>query len=424
VDDFIHRVEDRSSLLMMTGHDAEDGQIVEFFEFRHLTFQEFLTAKAMVEGWHRGRRETDTLSSVLEPHFEDGEWSEVIPLAAVLGGKATEALIQRLTERAKKRRETDSARAGFDLLHRLGSCLADEAAARPETMRAALHEVIQLGEHFGRNSFAVSLAQGKYGQDLRDEAGKVFLTEPINCAAAAQVLTTVAELQIGGSRDVTSQIDVAEQLVEFLTSPSQIRRCEGALLIAELAEKLYARGYRWSLRKTYRVPRKHVEILRSAIPGLYRMVLRGTNAERVVGILALMRLGLCLIWIPPINSDFLKRFLMTWRRRSYRIREEDVLFALVNLPLTSLHDSRRLCATPNFVVESVLDGYDQIAAYYERLMGYYVMAALLTVAWYLRAIDDYMIAFLARRLLQHYYEEGFTTEFLICRILKDLGQEP
>jgi len=44
IDEFIHRIEDRSSLLMMSGLDVEDGQLVEFFEFRHLTFQEFLTA--------------------------------------------------------------------------------------------------------------------------------------------------------------------------------------------------------------------------------------------------------------------------------------------------------------------------------------------------------------------------------------------
>ena len=87
VEEFIHRVEDRSSLLMMTGHDVEDGQLVEFFEFRHLTFQEFLTARAMVEGWHPGRKESDTFISVLEPHFTDEEWFEVVPLAAALGGR-------------------------------------------------------------------------------------------------------------------------------------------------------------------------------------------------------------------------------------------------------------------------------------------------------------------------------------------------
>ena len=39
----------------------------------------------MVEGWHPNRRETDTLLSVLKPHFGKEEWREVIPLAAVLG---------------------------------------------------------------------------------------------------------------------------------------------------------------------------------------------------------------------------------------------------------------------------------------------------------------------------------------------------
>jgi predicted NACHT family NTPase len=55
IDEFINRIEGRSSLLMMSGLDVEDGQLVEFFEFRHLTFQEFLTARAMVEGWHPER---------------------------------------------------------------------------------------------------------------------------------------------------------------------------------------------------------------------------------------------------------------------------------------------------------------------------------------------------------------------------------
>ena len=64
-DAFIERIEYRSSLLMMSGHDVENGQLSEFFEFRHLTFQEFLTARAMVEGWHPGRSEKDTLTTVL-----------------------------------------------------------------------------------------------------------------------------------------------------------------------------------------------------------------------------------------------------------------------------------------------------------------------------------------------------------------------
>jgi hypothetical protein len=47
VEQFIHRVEERSSLLMMTGHDVADGRLVEFFEFRHLTFQEVLPRRRL-----------------------------------------------------------------------------------------------------------------------------------------------------------------------------------------------------------------------------------------------------------------------------------------------------------------------------------------------------------------------------------------
>src|SRR5262249_32465066 len=41
---FIERIEYRSSLLMMTGHELIDEELQEVFEFRHLTFQEYLAA--------------------------------------------------------------------------------------------------------------------------------------------------------------------------------------------------------------------------------------------------------------------------------------------------------------------------------------------------------------------------------------------
>jgi len=172
VDQFIHRVEDRSSLLMMAGHDVENGQLVEFFEFRHLTFQEFLTARAMVEGWHPNRKDNDTLVSVLKPHFEEEGWREVIPLAAVLGGKGTEAVIQVLTESLK--REDPETSYLLPLYSALGNCLADEAAARPETVRAAIKELVKFGFSLEISTFARSLARGRYGEDFREEARAAF----------------------------------------------------------------------------------------------------------------------------------------------------------------------------------------------------------------------------------------------------------
>lgn len=111
ITEFIERVEHRSSLLMMTGHDVVDGTLTEFYEFRHLTFQEYLTAKAVVEGWHPSWEESNSLVSLLEPHFKEEEWREVVPLAAVLaGGRKADGLVQRLTERlaADRAERTDA----------------------------------------------------------------------------------------------------------------------------------------------------------------------------------------------------------------------------------------------------------------------------------------------------------------------------
>jgi hypothetical protein len=94
VQEFIERIETRSSLLMMTGHEVVDGTLVESYEFRHLTFQEYLTAKAVVEGWYPDRKEEDSIESILAVHFRDEKWREVIPLSAVLAGRKAEPLIK------------------------------------------------------------------------------------------------------------------------------------------------------------------------------------------------------------------------------------------------------------------------------------------------------------------------------------------
>jgi hypothetical protein len=128
VAEFIERIEHRSSLLMMTGHDVVDGTLTEFYEFRHLTFQEYLTAKAVVAGWYPNRQESDTLVSLLEPHFEEEKWREVIPLAAVLSGRKAGTLVRRLTEQCMTLSEVRPNPPPVFLA--LGNCLADEGRQR------------------------------------------------------------------------------------------------------------------------------------------------------------------------------------------------------------------------------------------------------------------------------------------------------
>src|SRR5262249_20885814 len=63
---FIERIEYRSSLLMQTGHERIDGVLQPVYEFRHLTFQEYLAARGYVEEQYPGRDSGQSLAAVAQ----------------------------------------------------------------------------------------------------------------------------------------------------------------------------------------------------------------------------------------------------------------------------------------------------------------------------------------------------------------------
>lgn len=83
---------------MQTGHEHIDGILQPVYEFRHLTFQEYLAARGYVEEQYSGRETGRCLADVLEHHFADERWQELIPLAAVLAGRKAEELMKRLID--------------------------------------------------------------------------------------------------------------------------------------------------------------------------------------------------------------------------------------------------------------------------------------------------------------------------------------
>jgi hypothetical protein len=53
--DFLHELERRTAILMESGHVRHRGRPIAVFEFRHLTFQEYLAGLALVDGRHPQR---------------------------------------------------------------------------------------------------------------------------------------------------------------------------------------------------------------------------------------------------------------------------------------------------------------------------------------------------------------------------------
>jgi NACHT domain-containing protein/restriction endonuclease len=368
VDQFIHRIEDRSSLLTMTGHDVEDGKVTEFFEFRHLTFQEFLTARAMVEGWHPGRKDEDTLADVLEPYFDAEGWREVIPLAAALGGKATEILIQHLTQHIENSRFERSLSGSGSVSLVLLNCLVDEAAARPEIIRAALRPLIHSGA-ITPFSNGMALARGRYGSDLRDEAQKAFLAAPPRPYHATHVLSMAVWSQIF-PRDGTDRVQQAcARLRELLQDPAKIRQYEGALGFVSMCRLLSVRSYSG----------KTDALIQTMQPILLDMLFSENPPEQYAASWAAGFLGLRGLWTPPGQPDVLGRLFTLWHHsRPGQIRSR-LSWSLITQPLAARDQGRFKSVEPT-LIEKLLDP-SVTRADGSRFI-------ILVATWYKKILDD------------------------------------
>ncbi|MFL6213508.1 MAG: NACHT domain-containing protein [Blastocatellia bacterium] len=370
VEGFINRVEDRSSLLMMTGLDVEDGRLVEFFEFRHLTFQEFLTARAIVEGWHLGRNDSDTLVTVLEPHFAEEKWQEIIPLAAALGGKATEALIQHLTEQVSQLDENDEnawKRNKKSLLLTLGYCLADEVAARPGTIRLAMREIVRLGTVLSETPFTATLVKGKYGALLREEAKNTLLNCTANLQHPATALQYAMWWQTAETDDAAGCLRAASRFLEFLASRELSSRCEGAAGVIELCQRLAPYDA---------LPEASVEVLRRIGAALLSLVGSESLSESFVGELALYRLSLSSVWDPVREPDVLNWLFTLWRYSKNSAAKYDAPLIIAQRLVSC--DARK----PHCSIQA--DEFAEFVRNYSAMKNSEKTAALV-IAYYLRA---------------------------------------
>jgi hypothetical protein len=201
--EFLKRVELRSSLLVEAGRQAEHGRAVPFYQFRHLTFQEYLAAVAAVEGHYADYTKTDTVLTPLAPYLTADEWKEVIPMAAVLARKQAEPLVAALVAQSSELRRKVEAGEDFDgtfewrqffalpaPVARLVQCLVEETEAAPETLSTGL----QLAAFFARGCRGganwPALCAGPYGEELLHQAWLLYA--PMQWPAAPWLVESCA----------------------------------------------------------------------------------------------------------------------------------------------------------------------------------------------------------------------------------------
>ncbi|HEX7132928.1 MAG TPA: NACHT domain-containing protein, partial [Iamia sp.] len=99
--EFVERVEERSSLLSLTGHTTSEGRVVPVYEFKHLTFQEYLAAVAIAFDYGVVPDGLDITGEVRR-NLDDDRWTETLSLLAVLSGRRASQVVDVMCDGLRK----------------------------------------------------------------------------------------------------------------------------------------------------------------------------------------------------------------------------------------------------------------------------------------------------------------------------------
>lgn len=204
--EFLKRVELRSSLLLEAGYQVELGKTVPFYQFRHLTFQEYLTAITIAEGNYENYNQDNTVVTPLKKYLAAEEWKEVIPMVAVLAKKQAEPLIAALVDNGndllEKVKSGNKAAISSSIglmseklpgsISRIVQCLVEEAEASPKTLASALHLIAFFAKGCRSNENWDALCQGPYGRELYSHAWALF--EKMDWHEDAWLMNTCASI--------------------------------------------------------------------------------------------------------------------------------------------------------------------------------------------------------------------------------------
>ena len=251
---FIVQVEERSSILIQQGlEEDERGNLEPSYEFSHLSFQEYLTAKAISENWlpkDDQQRPEEVYLTILKKNSGKVQWREVIPLTAVLLKSDAKPAMEYLLEVCKKHMEsahpdTDTGRQrGLIEAFHLANCIACEVPLAPEILEPALLAIAQLsysidrvrdkelfdrGRMRGYDVFTTIYHSEKYGKSLRRVVEKE-LFENRKCER-------ISELSNVWSRIYYEENGKPElnEIADIISGENRENRIKGALLMMRWA---------------------------------------------------------------------------------------------------------------------------------------------------------------------------------------------
>ncbi|WP_156029630.1 SIR2 family protein [Ancylobacter sp. FA202] len=189
--DFLKRVELRSSLMIEGGYTTEEGRVVPFYQFRHLTFQEYLAAVAAVDGHIVSQPHSVNVLDFLRSNLVSEEWKEVIPMAAVLARSQAAPLLTALVEEAEReykvfspgargRQASVSLDGGLPpATARIVRAMVEEANFPADLLMRSAPIVAWFAHGCEFNENWQSLSRGPYGPEIRSAALRLYMSHPL-----------------------------------------------------------------------------------------------------------------------------------------------------------------------------------------------------------------------------------------------------
>lgn len=241
--EFIKQVEERSSLLILKGKEEnENGLLEDCYEFSHLSFQEYLTAKAVAEAWLPQADGADAVE-IIDKHLDEVQWREVIPMIAVLSGRNAKCIMEYLLKKA----ENDT-RMGVILRSRasyhLANCIASEVPMPPEMLDKAILLMAKYRDL--SDGILAAILNSKYGSRYRELVRKELFEKPLNKNSFGLMLAwsdiSYTERVFLGDSDVCFEDEV--EVLQCLESNEREKRVTGATLL----------GIEWSSNNRYDMP--------------------------------------------------------------------------------------------------------------------------------------------------------------------------
>jgi len=257
-DEFLRLLERRTGILIEAGEVRYKGRPMPVFEFRHLTFQEYLAALALVDGRFPGRDKSKSLAEQIAPlagqtegietEFEEIElvvkenWREVLRLcvACCLDDDVDDVLRAILNPlRSEDPDQTARPRAILAVL-----CLADEPNVSDETAQEVLRmfaQQVREGDGGGlirtaADSAAVELAASEWNKMLRFALAKEFCKrEPLMRSSSGGLCAMIGGASV--PEDDEKRRQWFERQVTKLNSGSDLDVTDAALTLSLMAYK-------------------------------------------------------------------------------------------------------------------------------------------------------------------------------------------